>query len=223
MSTFNIEKPDEAPDWLRHYQDTNRTPDYKSADRWVFKTTPSDREQFEQLTGAEGVELLIAGEAVSEWAILHEEDFAQAAGEVFHASHKDEEGEEILVMEMKSCSMRLIKYEDGALSWFDTGMMWLEDRFRAFSSVEEALSDPDEMWFQRAAPLISVWSGAHNSPEIASTLHWIEYVDAHEFTINGEPWRYAPGEGVTPVPAPGPTAGGSEISGTWAHVNALAA
>lgn len=199
MTGFTIEDMADAPDWLMEYHDTGREPAAKADNRILFRVTPEDGKRFGELSGSVGVELLLQAGEVVEWNVLGDEQFPQAAGEIFNASHEGQDGEETYRLEMQSSCMHLINYRDGVLSWFDTGTMWLDDRYRLFASVDEALQDEGEMWFSPSEALVSVYSAVHSAPEIASRLRWLEYVDAHEFTINGEAWRFEPGKGVTRV------------------------
>ena len=130
MNSFSIETPDEAPYWLLAYQAAGREPEYRTADRWIVRTTEGDREQVEELADADGVEIEFTDGAVVSGREFHDDAYLQAAGEVFEEAHEDAAGDAVFVVEMQSCSMNLIKYNDGFLSWFDTGMIWLNDRFR---------------------------------------------------------------------------------------------
>ncbi len=208
MNSFSIEIPDEAPNWLLSYQATGREPEYRTAERWIFRTTERNRERFEELADADGVKIEFRDRAVVSWREFHDDAYLQAAGEVFKEAHENAAGDAVFVLEMKSCSMTLVKYHDGFLSWFDTGLMWRDDRFRVFDTAEEAFEHPDEMWFSPAEPLVSVWSAHRGEEEIARRLSWLQPVDAHKFMINASPWRYVPVEGVTRVAEP--ALGGTE-------------
>jgi hypothetical protein len=201
MAQFTIDDPDNTPEWLTEYQRSSRVPVAKADDRLLFRITQEDAQRFQTLSGFTGVEVLLEDGAVSDWNVLDEDPFETAFGMLWESARSKEKSQLIFEMESDSGTMTLVKYVDGVLSAFDDtgGTFECFDRRRVYATVEEAFSHPDEMFFEPADVLLSICSTMHSSEEIAAKLSWLCDVEAHEFTINGQPWRYDPDKGVSRV------------------------
>lgn len=188
-----------VPAWISHFLRGERQTELELPEVKMYRVSAAERESFAELVDAYGVSIRMDEEGTLDAEIHDEDQYRRVAGEAWVDAHPGETEVELFrseIGESLPLVIRLVRLGGKVLSMADQqicGPFGGFERRRLYETPEQAFDDPGEAFFDVSGPLVSVQSVFHSAEEVAARLHWLEHEDAHEFTINGERWRYDPG------------------------------